>query len=385
MTTNTIGTRDSNSLYQNALAAPGSGSVDNATTPSTLHSKTGNTPDATAKLINAALAHNLGQESASALVKQQIPEPQLSIRNNDVVGRARSRAAPNTNFILSARHMAAIDALNSKASNPTTNSVPANRARANAGPTGAAINKMRAMAVIRQEIRAIDLNQTSKNLIGSFLRTDSAGQRLIKSVISPEFEAPARQLVTDLCTSLQSSFKALGAKASPDDIDTALTKAYTMLIEGTCKITLPDSFKEFATAMASELDSYVKDSMVKATPDRQRIISEVGPELKKGISKALMLRVFLPHVSEFLRPGNADFNEQTTEVNNWLAEHPNSKLSGVSVQKFAAFLLTKLNDAGASKHNALGEHFPKLLKTFKESDLSGFSDLVALNKTLLNV
>jgi hypothetical protein len=48
-------------------------------------------------------------------------------------------------------------------------------------------------------------------------------------------------------------------------------------------------------------------------------------------------------------------------------------------------LLTKLNDAGTGKHDALGEHFPKLLKTFKESDLSGFSDLVALNKTLLNV
>ena len=55
----------------------------------------------------------------------------------------------------------------------------------------------------------------------------------------------------------------------------------------------------------------------------------------------------------------------------------------MNMAKFSAFLLTKINGASGAKQDSLGNYFPKLLQSFKQSDLSGFSSLAALDASLV--
>lgn len=344
-----------------------------------LHSKNGHLPVALNQMAEAVITLHSGIEDASNSVKQKDLAPSGDVKDSQKSGRARSRNRPDSQFILSARHRTVVEDFG-KSSTNDPQSVTRSRPRDLFNKPKS--DNARALAVIRQEIQSINLAASAKNLTGTFLRSDSQGQKMIKNLIFPEFEAPAKQMMADVYTKLETSLSSLGPNASMSAIDDALTDAYQTMIQGLCSIPLPDSFKEVVGSIASALESNAKDAMAKATPDKQREIREVVNELKKGIPKALMLRVFTPHVNEFTKPENPAFKSTVTKINGWIDSHPSARISGMQMSKFAAFMLTKINGASGSKQVALGEHFPKLLQTFKQSDLSGFTAMVELEATL---
>lgn len=269
--------------------------------------------------------------------------------------------------------------------NKTENNKHSVMRQRSSGVHGRDATKIRMNAVIRSEIESIDFSKNAKNITGSFLRLDSPGQRLIKTMVGPHFEKSAELVVSSVYKQLESGINSLPKNASVEKIDEVLNDSFQTMMKSFSSIVFPKDFEEIVENIASILDGTVtKQAESASSPASAKNMLNLSAQLKQSITKALLLRVFTPYFANFCDSSerNPKFGSSAKKIDQWLNNNPQVNISGFKTSKFAVLLTSKINQASGLKHEALGAFFPKLLKNLKESDLSGFSALVKLDSSL---
>ncbi len=346
---------------------PGSGTI-------TLHQKTGpNAETSTAGLANATATLFDGKGRASSALEAKGMAPEGSIRHESSATRKRGGFA-NRELLASIRQQVINEQLPSQA---TRSDLHTGRSRANAAVSAELKTQLKreALVQLQREVMKIDLSGSPRNVMGTFLRQDSMGQKMIKSAVFGEFQAPAQQLMDGVFAKLQTSMASLGPNVSMIQIDHALTEAYQTMISGFKAIDFPQSLKEASKVISSSLDDATRVQTAVATSDMQQQMRTLSADLKSGIKKTLLLRLFVPHVLEYAR--GVDFQREEMQskaavdsLNGWLQSHPQARLSGFTISKLANILISSINGASGLKYDDLASHFPTLVKTMKEHKLN---------------
>ena len=333
-----------------------------------------------------------------------------SINDDSQPTRQRRTASPNVQLALSSALKARQDSLNQTGNNKveppnsetsSTQTIaqaqlndfdnktendkhPVMRQRSS-GVHGKDEAKIRINSVMRSEIEAINFSKNAKNIEGSFLRSDSPGQRLIKKMVGPHFEKSAELVMSSVLKQLESGINSLPKNASAEKIDDVLNNSFQTMMNDFSSIVFPKDFEEIVEKIASILDeTVIKQAESASSPASAKNMLNLSAQLKQGITKALLLRVFTPYFANFCDSSerNPKFGSSAKKIDQWLNNNPQVNISGFKTSKFAVLLTSKINQASGLKHEALGAFFPKLLKNLKESDLSGFSALVKLDSSL---
>jgi hypothetical protein len=253
-------------------------------------------------------------------------------------------------------------------------------------------HKQAASKSISMEITNMKLDATPKNVVGTFLRAKSSGITHITNLLINEFKMPAEQFLSVAINTFRESLSAAGPKPSLDDLDNVLTTTFKTMMTELGKIPFSDNFREVVASIERDIDASVQKNCAQLTDQYAKQeppmsarqmkeglnnISLTAPELKKGIVKALLLRVFTPHLAEMVRNTNTDRKAEFKAFDKFFDENPATKNAVLNMMKMQALLLSNIKGASGDKQNALGETFPTLLKTFKASSLPDLQKLVS--------
>ena len=253
-------------------------------------------------------------------------------------------------------------------------------------------HKEAASKSISIEITNMKLDATPKNVVGTFLRAKSSGITHITNLLINEFKMPAEQFLSATINTFRESLSAAGPKPTLEDLDNVLTTTFQTMMTECGKIPFSNTFREVVASIEKDIDATVQKNCAQLNDqyaNQKPPISEsqlkeglsnihlTAPELKKGIVKALLLRVFTPHLAEMVRSTNHDRKAEIKAFDKFFDENPATKNAGLNMLKMQALLLSKINGATGEKQNALGDTFPTLLKTFKASSLPDLQKLVS--------
>ena len=245
---------------------------------------------------------------------------------------------------------------------------------------------------ISEEIMNMKLDATPKNVVGTFLRARSSGVSHITNLLINEFKMPAEQLLSAAINTFRESLSAAGPKPTLEDLDNVLTTTFQTMMTECGKIPFSNNFREVVASIERDIDASVQkncarlnDQYTKQNPPMSESQLKQGlenihltaPLLKKEIVKALLLRVFTPHLAEMVRNSNTERKPEFKAFDKFFDENPATKNAGLNMMKMQVLLLSKINGATGEKQNALGETFPTLLKTFKASSLPDLQKLVS--------
>jgi len=253
-------------------------------------------------------------------------------------------------------------------------------------------HKEAASKSISIEITNMKLDATPKNVVGTFLRAKSSGITHITNLLINEFKIPAEQFLSATINTFRESLSAAGTKPTLEDLDNVLTTTFQTMMTECGKIPFSNTFREVIASIEKDIDASVQkncaqlnEQYAKQKPPMSESQLKKGldnihltaPELKKGIVKALLLRVFTPHLAEMVRNTNTDRKAEFKAFDKFFDENPATKNAGLNMMKMQTLLLSKINGATGEKQNALGETFPTLLKTFKASSLPDLQKLAS--------
>ena len=235
--------------------------------------------------------------------------------------------------------------------------------------------KSETITTLAGEVREMALDQNQLNLVGTFLRGKSAGCKLVSQLLQPEFQQPANNIVSTMCSEFESGLKAAGRAPTVADLDKILVKTYQTMLDEMGKVTVSDTFREVVAGLEQAIDANAMDTCARLPQDQHATIRQSANLLKQGIVKALFLRTLVPHLGEMVRSNNPERDKKVAAFDSFFNQNPATRVAGMTMMKMSALLLTKINGASGAKQNDLGNTFPLLLQAFKSSSLPDLSKL----------
>ena len=235
------------------------------------------------------------------------------------------------------------------------------------------IDKQLALQVIRKQAMATSL--TAADAGTTFLRNDSDGTRALSRLLSPELATIAKRLVSTMSKTFEAGLKNAGAKPTAEHIDALLAEVFSELIKDFTKMQVSDNFREAVQVIENALDSTAKDQCSKLPADKHAGILATAALCKNDVVKAILLRTLLPQISDLVRNDKTDRQAEVRAFERFLNENPETQAAGMTMPKMVTLLLSKINGSKGTKQDHLGQTFPQLLLSFKQTTLTDLNKI----------
>lgn len=313
-----------------------------------------------------------GQAAASdALASKQLNAGGNVRDAGSLALRARPER-PKLATMMSARSIT----LKAPTSTPASASAAASAKTSSTRPTidkDGPIDKQQALNFIRDQARATSL--TASDAGTTFFRSDSNATRALSRLLNPELTTVAQDLVDTMTKTFEAGLKNAGNKPTVQHIDAILTQTFAALIKDFSQIQVSDTFREAASVIEHALDGAAKDQCSKLPADKHAAVLSTAAHCKQDVVKAILLRTLVPQLAELVRNSKADRPAEVRAFDRFMNDNPQTQAAGMTMAKLVTLLLSKINGAQGHKLDYLGQTFPNLLQSFKQTTLADLNQI----------
>lgn len=314
-----------------------------------------------------------GQTTAGDVLASKQLSPDGQVRDTGSLAlRARSER-PKLASLMAARSMtlqvpkSSAGSATSIASTGASASAKTSSTRPTIDKTGP-IDKQLALNFIRDQ--AMEASLTAADAGTTFFRNDSNATRALFRLLGPELAPVAQDLVSTMSKTFEAGLKNAGNNPTTQHIDAILTQTFSALIRDFTQIRLSDNFREAASVMKNALDGAAKDQCSKLPADKHAGILAKASLCKQDVVRAILLRTLIPQLAELVRTNRADRQAEVRAFDRFMNDNPQTQTAGMTMAKMITLLLSKINGAQGSKLDYLGQTFPQLLQSFKQTTLT---------------